>query len=69
MTVWFEFDGDVPVRQVERYGDRWFSSREAYHADLGPGLTDQPPSVLGLGEDDATTADTFETVWLEAGSD
>jgi hypothetical protein len=66
VTVWYEFDGDVPVRQVERYGDRWFSSRDDYHPDLGPGRTDQPPAVLGLGETHATTAESFDAVWREA---
>ncbi len=26
---YFEFDGRIPTRQVERYGDRWFDSRSS----------------------------------------
>jgi hypothetical protein len=62
-VAYFEFDGDVPLRQVERYGDDWFDSRAEYHAELGPGLVDQPPHVLGLGVDDEITAEEFERAW------
>jgi hypothetical protein len=65
-VVWFEFDGEIPLRQVERYGVRWYDSRSGYHADLGPGLTDQPPEVLGLGRGDEIDAREFEEAWAAA---
>ena len=65
-TAWFEFDGDLPVRQVERYGDRWFDSRTEYHDELGPGLTDQTPSGLGLGAEDVINRAEFEAAWSAA---
>jgi hypothetical protein len=65
-VAWFEFDGNVPLRQVERYGDRWYDSRTDYHADLGPGLTDQSPDVLGLSVKDEINADEFERAWSAA---
>jgi hypothetical protein len=61
--VWFEFDGEQPVRQVERYGDRWFSSRSDHHPEIGPGLVDQPLSVLELGSEDEIGAEEFEWAW------
>lgn len=66
-VVWFEFDGEQPLRQVERYGDRWFSSRHEYHPEIGPGLVDQPLSVLDLGAEQEITAEEFEAAWREAG--
>ncbi len=65
-VAWFEFEGDIPLRQVERYGARWYDSRSEYHADLGPGLADQPPHVLGLGVKDEIDADEFEEAWSAA---
>jgi hypothetical protein len=61
--VFFEYHGDVPVRQVERYGDRWFDSRREYHDELGPGLVDQPPLAVGLSPDDEISAQKFEAAW------
>lgn len=54
---------DMPIRQVERYGDRWFSSREEYHIGLGPGLVDQPLSALDLAPEHEIAADEFEEAW------
>jgi hypothetical protein len=65
--VWLEFDGEIPTRQVERYGDRWFSSRDEYHSELGPGLVDQPLSVLELGSELEIDASEFERAWVESG--
>jgi hypothetical protein len=53
----------MPLRQVERYGDHWYDSRSEYHADLGPGLVDQPPDVRGLGANDEIAAAEFEEAW------
>ncbi|GAA0610878.1 hypothetical protein GCM10009547_11150 [Sporichthya brevicatena] len=57
--VFFEFDGDWAIRQVEIYGDRWFDSRRAEHTILGPGLIDQPLSELDLCDEDVISADDF----------
>jgi hypothetical protein len=61
-----EFEGELPSRQVERYGDRWFSSRSEYHPELGPGLVDQPLSVLELSPEHEIGAEEFESAWKEA---
>lgn len=34
---WIEYDGEQPTRQVERYGDQWFSSRDEYEPGKGGG--------------------------------
>lgn len=65
-VVWFEFEDDLPLRQVERHGDRWYDSRTDYHPDLGPGLTDQPPQSLGLSTEDEIDAHEFERAWSAA---
>lgn len=65
--VWLEFDGEMPLRQVEKYADRWFSSRAEYHPEIGPGLVDQPLSALELTPDLAISAQEFEQVWKESG--
>jgi hypothetical protein len=67
-VVWLEFDGDEPTRQVERYGDRWFSSRDEYHPELGPGLADLPLSELGLEPMDEVDAAEFERAWTASGA-
>lgn len=64
---WIEFDGEQPSRQVERYGDRWFSSRDEYEPGLGGGLADQPLSEVDLGPEHEITAEEFATAWEEAG--
>ena len=65
-TFWIEFGGDQPVRQVERYGGRWFSSRHDHHPGLGPGLVDQPLSEFELDPQDEISAEEFESAWEEA---
>jgi hypothetical protein len=62
-VAYFEFDGDIPLRQVERYGERWYDSRTDYHPELGPGLVDQPPHVLGLTEENEIDEAEFEEAW------
>jgi hypothetical protein len=64
-TVWLEFEGEMPTRQVERYGLRWFSSRQTYHPELGPGLVDQPLAELGLTPDLEVSAAEFDWAWNE----
>ena len=66
-VVFHESDGEEPTRQVERYGDRWFSSREEHHPELGPGLVDQPLSELDLGSEHEISAEEFEEAWRESG--
>ena len=65
-VVYLEFQDDWPTRQIEIYGDRWFSSHKGYHPELGPALADQPLSVLELGEEFEITSEEFETAWNEA---
>ncbi|OYN87510.1 hypothetical protein CGZ92_07290 [Parenemella sanctibonifatiensis] len=67
-SIWNEFDGERPVRQVECYGGRWFSSRQAYHPELGPGLAEGPLSKMDYGPENEVTAEEFERAWLAAGS-
>ena len=66
-SIWNEFCGEEPVRQVERYGERWFSSREAWHDRLGPGLTEGPLSRMGYGPEHEVSAQEFECAWEAAG--
>src|SRR5258708_33278137 len=35
---YIEFDGELPTRQVDKYGDGWFSSINRSHTEHGPGL-------------------------------
>ena len=66
-TKWIEFEGELATRQVEKYGDRWFSSRQDYHPEIGLGLFDQSFSDLHLRPDEEITAAEFEEVWAESG--
>jgi hypothetical protein len=66
--VWFEFEGEIATRQIEQYGDRWFSSRDEYHGEIGPSLTDQPLSELDLEPEHEISAEEFERVWQESGA-
>jgi hypothetical protein len=66
-VMWLEFDGEQPTRQVERYGDRWFSSRKEYHPELGGGLADQSLSELDLGLEHEIGAREFEEAWEASG--
>jgi len=63
---WFEFDGEVDLSQIERYGERWFTSRKSYHPELGPGLVDLPLSDIDLGSEHEIDAEEFEQAWREA---
>jgi hypothetical protein len=65
-VVYHEFDGDEPTRQAERYGERWFSSREEHHPELGPGLVDLPLSELEFEPEHEISADEFERAWEES---
>lgn len=65
-SIWNEFDGERPVRQVECYGGRWFSSRQAYHPELGPGLAEGLLSEMDYGPENEVTAEEFERAWLAA---
>jgi hypothetical protein len=64
--AYFEFDGEIATRQVEKYSDRWFSSSKDYHPELGPGLTDRGFSEMGLGPEYEISQDEFEAAWNEA---
>lgn len=66
-VIYHEFDDDMPTRQVERYGDRWFSSRKEHHVELGPGLVDQPLSELDFGPEHEIAVDEFEEAWEASG--
>lgn len=63
-----EFDGEVPTRQVERYGGRWFDSQTEYHAELGPGLVDQALSELAFNPEQEISAAEFEESWGASGA-
>ncbi|MBK9165628.1 MAG: hypothetical protein IPM21_17300 [Acidobacteria bacterium] len=65
-VVYFEFEGEWATRQIEIYGDRWFTSRHDYHIELGPGLADQPLSEIGLTNSDEISQTEFETFWAES---
>lgn len=64
--VFFEFEGERATRQIEIYGDRWFTSRHDHHNELGPGLADQPLSEIGLTKSDEISRTEFETLWAES---
>ena len=66
-TFYLEFEDEIPLRQVEVYGDRYFSSRDDYHEELGPGLGDRYLSELGMTADHEISAEEFERVWIESG--
>lgn len=64
--AYFEFEDEWAVRQVEIYGERWFCSTEDYHTEIGPGLCDQPLSVVGLRQEDEISRQEFEVIWDES---
>jgi hypothetical protein len=66
-SVWNEFCGEEPVRQVECYGGRWFSSRQSYHPELGPGLAEGPLSAMDYRAENEVTAEEFERAWRASG--
>jgi hypothetical protein len=61
-----EFDGELPTRQVEKYGDRWFSSIKRSHPEIGPGLIEATLSESGLEPQHEIAQAEFEEVWNEA---
>ena len=61
--AYLEFDGEIPTRQVEKYGDRWFCSVKSYHPEIGPGLTDRSFSQLDLGPQHEISQAEFEEAW------
>jgi hypothetical protein len=65
-VAYLEFDGEWATRQVEIYGERWFCSTKKYHPAIGPGLSDQPFSVLVLGPEHEITGEEFEVIWEKA---
>jgi hypothetical protein len=66
--AYIEFgDDEYASRQVEVYGDRWFSSfKNDYHDELGPALCDKPLSSMELAPEDEIDQGEFEKVWAEA---
>jgi len=65
-TTWLEFTGDEPTRQVEQYGNRFFSSIVPYEPEVGGTLVDQLLPELELRIDEAIEQAEFESVWLTA---
>ncbi len=64
--AYLEFDGEISTRQVEKYGDRWFSSLKRYHPEIGPGLTDRSLSQIDIEPQDEISQAEFEEAWNEA---
>ena len=64
--AYLEFDGEIPTRQVEKYGDRWFCSVNRYHPEIGPGLTDRSLSQIDIESQDEISQEEFEEAWNEA---
>ncbi len=66
-TIWFELEGESAVRQVERYGDRWFDSRVDHHPELGLALADQPLPIDDLPQNAQwATREDFEAAWQQS---
>ncbi len=65
-VVYFEFEGEFATRQVKNFGGKWFSSRDEYHDDIGPGLYDGKLSDLDLSDSVEISSDDFELVWQES---
>jgi hypothetical protein len=66
-SIWTEFVGEEPTRQVECYANRWFSSRNEHHPELGPGLAEGPLSAMNYPRENEVTAEEFEEAWRTAG--
>jgi hypothetical protein len=64
--AFLEFDGELPTRQVEQYGDRWFCSIKRHHPEIGPGLTDRSLSELDFEPQHEISQAEFEEAWNEA---
>jgi hypothetical protein len=53
-----------PIRQAERYGDRWFNSNNKYHQELDSiGLWDRQLTEYGMQLGEPVDAQEFETAW------
>ncbi len=66
-TAFYELDGNIVTRQVEQFGDRWFSSRRDYHPEIGIGLTDIPYESSASWPETIISKEVFESVWEKAG--
>jgi hypothetical protein len=64
--AYLEFDGEIPTRQAEKYGDRWFCSIKRFHPEIGPGLTDRSFSQFEIEPQDEISQEEFEEAWNEA---
>ena len=64
--IYLEFEEEIPMRQVDVYGNKYFCSLDEYHTELGPGLCDQPLSQLGLSLPEESSAEEFEEAWEKA---
>jgi hypothetical protein len=64
--IWMEFDGETPTRQVERYGDWWFSSRRDDPV-LGMTLGDRRLSQLDFSCAEEIESSEFEAAWRTSG--
>jgi hypothetical protein len=64
--AYLEFDGEIPTRQVEKYGDLWLCSIRDYYPGTGPGLTDRALSELGPEPKLEISQEEFEETWNEA---
>jgi hypothetical protein len=64
--LYVEFRGGRAARQVDIFGDHWFTSLDDYHDGVGPGLTDQPLSKLSVLPEWEISQEEFEQVWEEA---
>jgi hypothetical protein len=67
-VIYFEIEGEWAVRQVQRYGNRWFRSDRDYHPEIGLALTDQPFSEEEIASAEEISGDEFEDAWRGAGS-
>jgi len=65
--TYFEFYGEMAIRQIEHSGDKWLSSRNDYHEGIGPSLCDIPLSQMELYEEDKITSEEFDIAWEKAG--
>jgi|SRR5581483_8251920 len=61
--IWLELLGDMPVRQVEWYGERWFSSRSDHHPELGSALLSNAELLRRLGSVSVIDEVEFERIW------
>jgi hypothetical protein len=62
---YIEFDdNDLPIRQIECYGDRLFNSNQKYHDELGVmGLCEQKLTEFGIKIGTPIEANEFDSLW------